>query len=126
MTGQRAAAAREQPEAVVQARGHAIDTERNDARRGELDRQRDPVEAPANGGHRRRQANVGYVLWLRRLCPRDEEPDRAIREHVVDVLIVFRRHRERRHPIDVLPGRAQRLAARGSLPTGPTSTTYAW
>ena len=112
MTGQRrAAAAREQPEAVVQAGGHAIDTERDDARRGELDRERDPVEVPANGGRRRRDAALGNVPWLRGMCPRHEEPDRAVPEDVFRVLVVFRWHIERRDPVDVLAGDSQRLAA---------------
>ena len=111
MTGQRAAAAREQPEAVVQAGGHAIDTERDDARRGELDRERDPVEAPANGGRRRRDAALGNVPWLGGTCPRHEEPDRAVPEDVFHVLVVFRWHIEWRDPVDVLAGDSQRLAA---------------
>ncbi len=68
----RAVAAREQPEPVVEAGGDALDPERGGARRGELDRERDPIEAPANGGRRRRKADIEYVPWLRRVRPRDE------------------------------------------------------
>ena len=104
MTGQRAAATREQPEAVVQAGGHTIDTESGDACRGELDRERDPVEAPANGGGRRRDATLGNVPWLRGTRPRHEESDRAVAKDVFHVLGVFRWHIERRDPVDVLAG----------------------
>jgi hypothetical protein len=52
-------ASSEQPEAVVQACGHPLDTERDDARCGEFDRERDPVEVPANDGRRRRDAALG-------------------------------------------------------------------
>ncbi len=112
MTGQRRAAARrEQPEAVVQAGGHPSDTERSNAGRGELDRERDPVEAPANGRRRRRDGALGNVSGLRGMCPRREEPDGAVREHIFNVLVVFCWHTERRDPIDVLTGDSQGLAA---------------
>ncbi len=111
VTEQRAAAAGEQPEAVTQAGGHAIDTEPNDARRSQLDRERDPVEAPANGGCRRRDAALGDVPWLRGMRPRYEEPDRAVSKDGFHVPVVFRRHIERRDPVHVLARDSQGLAA---------------
>src|SRR5262249_58667904 len=119
VTGRGAAAAREQPEAVVQARGHAVDTDRNDARRGELDRQRHPIEVPANGGCCRRDAALGGVSWLRGLGPRHEEPDRGVPEDVFRVRIVFRGHLERRDPGDVLARGSQWLTAGGPEKGGP-------
>jgi hypothetical protein len=65
VSGQRPTAAREQPEAVVQTGGRAVDTESDDPRGGEVDRERDPVEASANGDRRRRDATLGNVPWLR-------------------------------------------------------------
>ena len=43
---------------------------------------------------------------------RHEELDRAVSQHVVRVEIVFGRDVERRHPVDVLRCRSQRLTAR--------------
>jgi len=45
------------------------------------------------------------------MCPRREEPDGAVREHIFNVLIAFCWHTERRDPIDVLTGDSQGLAA---------------
>ena len=50
-----AAAAGEQPEAVVEARGELLDRHRAQPRGGELDRQRQPVEAAADLARRRRR-----------------------------------------------------------------------
>src|SRR5439155_3048295 len=60
----RAAAACEEPEAIVEPRRDAFDAERGDARGGELDGERHAVEAAADGRRRRRQSTVGYVPWL--------------------------------------------------------------
>src|SRR4030095_16161171 len=98
----RAAAAREQPEPVVETGGYALDPERGDARRRQLAGERDPVERTPNGDWRGRRARVGYVLWLGRARARAEQPDRAMLQHVLDVVIVFRRDGERWHPVDVL------------------------
>src|SRR3989442_7896548 len=93
-------------EAVAEAGRHALDSECGDARRGELDRERDPVEVPANGGRRRRPADVGHVLWLGRARARDEEPDRPVPQYVFGVLAVFPPPREPRPPGDALSGRS--------------------
>jgi hypothetical protein len=45
------------------------------------------------------------------MCPRHEELDRAVPEDVFHVLVVFRRHLERRDPVDVLARDSQGLAA---------------
>ena len=44
-------AAGQEPEPVAEAKGDVIGRHRRDARRSELDRQRDPIEAPADLGH---------------------------------------------------------------------------
>ena len=52
------------------------------------------------------------------MCPRHEEPDRVVAKNVFHVLAVFRRHIERRDPVDVLARDSERLAA-GCEQRGP-------
>ena len=52
-------------------------------------------------------------MRLRRARPLDEQPNRAVAQQVVRILGIFRRHGERRHRIDPLALRPQRLAAGG-------------
>ena len=70
------AAAGEQPEAVVEPRGDLVRRHRRHPRRGELDRERDPVEAAADLSD---GVDVRLAEGERRIGgggPCDEQPDR--------------------------------------------------
>ena len=108
---QDARAAGQQLVAVLQAGIDVGDGERADARRGELERQRDPFQARDQLGHRRRFAlgeREGGLVLLRAF---DEQAHgRRSRQRLEAV--VAPRHRQRQHRIALLARRVQRLAAR--------------
>jgi len=108
----RAAAARQQVETIIEAGREVFDPERGRTRCRQLDRQRDPVEAPADCGDRRHGALVRREMRLRRARPRNEQPHGAVSQRVRRVLAALRRHRERRHQVETLTLCSQRLAAR--------------
>ena len=107
--GQGAAAPGEEAEAVVEPGPDLVDREHGDARRGELDRQRDAVEAAADLGDGGAVARVEREPRLDQPSPVDEDPHRF---RVADRReLVRRRQRQRAHRIDLLAGDAERLAA---------------
>ena len=81
-----AASAGQQREAIAQAGGHLLGSDKGGAGRGELDGERNAVEMPADLGDRRK------ILWLWRearvqcLCPGDEQLDGAVAEDDVGCL----------------------------------------
>ena len=95
----RAAPRGEQAEGVVEAVRDLLGRQHAHARRGELDRERDAVEPPADLGHGRRVARRQRERRRRGLRPLDEQLHRLGARH--------RRHEPRR-----LAAHAERLAAR--------------
>ena len=112
----RPAAFGEEVEPIAEAAGNAVDAERGDTRRRQLDRERNAVEPPADARRDDRVARMGVVPRFRRVRPHVEEPDGSMARHILHVDVVVDGHVEGRHTIDVLLGGAQRLAARGEHP----------
>ena len=103
-------AAGEQREAVVEAGRDAECAERRHPCGGELDGERDAVQAPADGRDGRRHAVIWQEPRLRGVRPCHEQPDRIVPQHLLHVRVLGG-HRQRRHAVHVLAGGAQRLAA---------------
>jgi hypothetical protein len=59
---------RQQIEAIIDTGGQFLDSKRGGAGRGQLDRQRDPVQAAADRCHHRRRALVRRKAWLHGTC----------------------------------------------------------
>jgi hypothetical protein len=71
-----AGAARQQRQAAIEARQQRRRRQDGDAGGGQLDRQRQPVQPPAEGGDGRRVVRGEGEVGPRRLGPRDEEAHR--------------------------------------------------
>ena len=98
-------------ERVVEARGDLRGRERGDARGGQLDRQRDAVEAAADRRRRRRRCRRSSAKLGR--GGRARSTNSAHRLGARAGRASSARQRERRHAPRDLAGDAQRLAARG-------------
>ena len=108
-----AAALRQQPEAIVQARGELVERQGRHPRRRQLDRQRDAIEPLADLGDRR-GILCGQVETRQHRCgPIDEELDRRVVCHPDHAgRLLGRRHGERSDRPDVLAIDSQQFAAR--------------
>jgi len=119
----RAAPAGEQPESLVQAGGDLIDGEALHARRGQLERERQPIEPAAHlrhgGGVALRHAEAGLTRGGALL----EQTHRLARGQPPGILGVARiGERQRRHAPNGLARDAERLAAgreHAHVPAGP-------
>ncbi len=107
----RSVAAREQAEAVVETDGEILQPERRGAGRRQLDGEGDAVEAPTDRADDHRAARVRREAPVHRSRPRHEQLDGGGFQQMLPILGSLRRQREREHAIDVLPRRAERLAA---------------
>jgi hypothetical protein len=85
-------------------RGDVVQTEERDAARRELERERDPIEAP----HERREPR-GVAFARREPRAARDQAHRVAREHLAGAR-ALRRNRERRHEQDRLALDAQRLS----------------
>ena len=83
------------------------------ARRGQLHRQRQPVQAATQFGHRRRIAVDQRKVRIRGLRPIDEQLDRGHRCQTTDGpgRALRTGHRKRLHLDDLLPPQLERFAA---------------
>jgi len=74
----RAAAGRQQREAIAQAGGYPLNAENRGASRRELDSERYAVEAPTDRGNRCEVFSVRREACVQRFCPGDEQLYRAV------------------------------------------------
>ncbi len=109
----RAAAGGEIFEPVVEQRRDFRRVEHDRARRRKLDRERDAVEPPADGGDRAEILLVMPEVRAQRLGAGHEQLDRGVIERAFGGGLQFRRHAERRDAIDMLAVDAQPFAAGG-------------
>ena len=101
----------EELEPVIQERDDFRRAQHHRVRRGELDRERDAVQPPAD---RRNRAEVLLVLLeigSERTRPRDEQLDRGMLQRHVARDPGRWRHAQRRNAVDMLPFDAQRFLA---------------
>ena len=109
----RAAAGAEEPEAVVEPLGHRRGAERAEPPGGELDRERQAVEAEADARDVRRVLLVERESRRGRRRALDEQPHRLVVEEIGRRERLLRiGDRQRRHAEHDLAADAQRLAAR--------------
>src|SRR6202035_712084 len=106
-------------EAIVKPGHKSLYPKGRGARCRKLDCQRGAVEATTNSGDRGQNACVWRKMRRGRACPIDEKPNRAVAKRVLAIRAIFRGHREWLHRIDLLPLRAQRLAAGSDHPRRP-------
>ena len=112
MSRQRRSPARCQEfEPVVQQCRDLRWAEHHRARRGKLDRERNAVQPPANGGDRAEIFLVVLEIRTQRLRPGHEQLDRGVLEHGFRCQPRFGRHAQRRNAIDMFAIDAQRFAA---------------
>src|ERR1700736_1240150 len=109
----RAMATREEPKTVVEPGRKALYPKGGGARRRQLDGQRNAVEATTNSGDRGRYACVRREMRRGRARPLDKQPDRAVAQRVLAIRVILRWDSERRHRVDPLALRPERLAAGG-------------
>jgi hypothetical protein len=97
----------------VEAGGERLDAKRGDARRSQLDRQRDAIKPPAD--RRDHVYNAPLRRKMRVFRPRslDKQPNGAVSQSIVLILGILRRHGQWWHRVDLLPLRPERLAAGG-------------
>jgi len=99
-------------ETTVEPRCKLLDPERDGAGRGQLDRQRDAVEPPADRGDQRSSRVVCSEMRLRRARPVDKEPNRTVKKQIGVRCGICRRHIQRWHRVNPFPFHPERLAAR--------------
>jgi hypothetical protein len=107
----RAAAGRQQREAIMQARGYPFNAENRGASRRELDGERYAVEVPADRGNRREVFGVRREAGVQGFCSRDEQLHRTVLHDVVRCRLPGSGHLERRNAIDGLAVDPQDFAA---------------
>ena len=106
-------AGRQQPEPVAQPGADLLRRQDPDPGRGQLDRQRQAVERPADRGDGGRVLRTDGKSRARRGAPVREQADGLVTERVPGRRVRARgRHRQGRHPPGGLARHAQRLAAR--------------
>ncbi|HEX3408644.1 MAG TPA: hypothetical protein VHS07_00085, partial [Candidatus Binataceae bacterium] len=98
----RAAAGRQQCEAIAQAGDHPFNAENCGARRRHFDRERYAVEVPTDRGNRREVFSARREACVQRSCPGDEQLDCAVLHDVVRRRLPESGHVERRDAIDGL------------------------
>ena len=104
--------AHEQVEASIQTLQHPIQRQRSDHRRAQLERERDPVQAPAELDHRRGVRLVKSEPGVTRLQTLHQQLDRFASPQPVRVAAMpVLGHGQRRNPQDQLPLHAKGLAA---------------
>jgi len=116
-----AAAAAQQPEAVVQPSEHVVHRQHMEPGRRQLDSQRQPVQLPTDRHHRGRILRAQQETRLHRLCALHEQPHRVRLPQQIQVRFCRRpRHgvgyREHGHGPDRLLRDPQRELAGGQDP----------
>ena len=109
--GEIARARLQQAEAALQPRQDRRGRQQLDARRGQLDRQRQPVQAGADLGDRRGVVVGDLESRLDRERPLDEQPDRLVLRHTLGGRARIGEH-QRRHRHLLLARDAKRAARR--------------
>ena len=109
-TQREAMARRQQAQPFAEPRVQAVDAQQRHARGGQLDRQRQAVELPADVDHRRQVVLVDHEARIGRVGARLEQRHRAGVARVRCVAIVGQR--ERVEPMHVFVGELQRLLRR--------------
>ena len=104
-------AQRQDSEPIVETGGELVQPERGSPGGGQLNRERDSIEASTDRARDRRASRVRREASFHRPRPGDEEADGGRLEQLLAILRVLGRHLERGNPIHVLSRRAQRLAA---------------
>ena len=100
----------EEPEPVVQPAGDLVERQDLRARRGELDRERQPVELAADPRGRLVGRRIERQAVPRQGRPVDQQPHRLARAHAIHVVAGVR-HGHRRHRVRSLAGDVEDLAA---------------
>ena len=108
-----AAAAGQQPEAIVQMCRNRLDAEGRRARRGQLDRQRNAVKPPANCRDDGRAMPIFRHLRPARAGSSEEQKNGAVSEKIALFRGMLLRYGERRHRVELLRLGPERLAAGG-------------
>jgi hypothetical protein len=103
----------QQLETIGEAGGERLEAERGDARRRQLDRQRNAVEPPANRRDQGHKVPVRHKMRQRRLHPLDEQPNGTVLQRILPIFGVAHRDVERRHRIDLFSLSPKGLAAGG-------------
>lgn len=107
----RTAALGEEVETIIERGSELLHSERRGAGSRQFKGERDTVEPSADGRYRRGSALVRREAGIRRLHPCDEQRRCAGSQHVLQRVHFLCRHGERRHPIEALAFRSERLAA---------------
>src|SRR5262249_54917198 len=102
----------QQAETIVQARGDLLQTQRCDASRRKLDRQRNAVELPGNRRDQLKIFSVWREVTIQGPCPVDQQLHGAASENVLTLLSTLAGDVERRNAIDILAVNTKHLAAR--------------
>jgi hypothetical protein len=96
----------QEPEPIAETVAQLLGGERAGTGCGQLDRQRDPVQTPADAGHRGRVLRCQREGRIHQPGPVDEQPHGL---GAVDRCRVQRLHGQRRDAVRQLPGHAERL-----------------
>src|ERR1700738_1795911 len=107
----RALSAGQQAEAIVEAGGKPLDTERGDAGRRQLDRPRDAVKAPAECRDQLGEGSIRRKTRIGGPCALQEQPNRSVFEYP-PLLDIRCRHGQRRHRVDPFALGLEQLTAR--------------